>query len=89
MEGRSEFRVLPPPCGGPRETNFKTFKKEKKKKAALMVMAGFLSHQELFFGVSAEQAATNQEAQDVISQTMDSLCPPGGSAGTCGKQIKE
>lgn len=50
-----------------------------------MVMAGFLSHQELFFGVSAEEAATNQEAQDVVSQTMDSLCPPGGSAGTCGK----
>ncbi|XP_075884934.1 protection of telomeres protein 1 isoform X2 [Nelusetta ayraudi] len=37
---------------------------------------------ELFFGVSAEEAATNQEAQDVVSQTMDSLCPPGGSADT-------
>lgn len=82
MEGCSELRVLPPPCGGPRETNFKTFFL---KKAALMVMAGFLSHQGLFFGVSAEEAATNQEAQDVISQTMDSLCPLGGSAGTCGK----
>lgn len=85
MEGCSELRVLPPPCGGLRETNFKTFFKKKRKKAALMVMAGFLSHQELFFGVSAEEAATNQEAQDVVSQTMDSLCPPGGSTGTCGK----
>lgn len=37
---------------------------------------------ELFFGVSAEDAATNQEAQDVISQTMDLLCPPGGSVYT-------
>ncbi|XP_074534226.1 protection of telomeres protein 1 [Halichoeres trimaculatus] len=36
---------------------------------------------ELFFGVSAEDAAANQEAQDSICQTMDSLCPPEGSTG--------
>ncbi|XP_054476150.1 protection of telomeres protein 1 [Anoplopoma fimbria] len=36
---------------------------------------------ELFFGVSAEDVATNQEAQNSIQQTMDSLCPPGGSTG--------
>ncbi|XP_033982667.1 protection of telomeres protein 1 isoform X2 [Trematomus bernacchii] len=34
---------------------------------------------EEFFGVSAEDAAANQEAQDIISQSMDSLCPAGGS----------
>lgn len=39
-------------------------------------------HQELFFGMSAEDVAANQEAQDSIRQTMDSLCPPGGSTGT-------
>ncbi|KAK7891170.1 hypothetical protein WMY93_023133 [Mugilogobius chulae] len=41
------------------------------------------SHQctagELFFNVSAADVASNQEAQDHISQTMDSLCPPEGS----------
>lgn len=42
------------------------------------------SHQELFFGVSAEMAAASQEAQDIISQTMSSLCPPEGSTGTFG-----
>ncbi|CAK6974682.1 protection of telomeres protein 1 isoform X1 [Scomber scombrus] len=36
---------------------------------------------ELFFGVSAEEAAANQEAQNIVCQTMNSLCPPGGSAG--------
>ncbi|XP_058502201.1 protection of telomeres protein 1 isoform X1 [Solea solea] len=36
---------------------------------------------ELFFGVSAEDAAVDQEAQRRIQQTMDALCPPGGSAG--------
>ncbi|XP_053283679.1 protection of telomeres protein 1 isoform X2 [Pleuronectes platessa] len=34
---------------------------------------------ELFFGVKAEEAAANQEAQKSIHQTMDALCPPGGS----------
>ncbi|XP_051807518.1 protection of telomeres protein 1 isoform X2 [Acanthochromis polyacanthus] len=34
---------------------------------------------ESFFGVSAEDAAANQEAQNSIRQTMESLCPPGGS----------
>ncbi|XP_069384619.1 protection of telomeres protein 1 isoform X2 [Paralichthys olivaceus] len=36
---------------------------------------------ELFFSVTAEEAAANQEAQKSIHQTMDALCPPGGSAG--------
>ncbi|XP_041650565.1 protection of telomeres protein 1 isoform X2 [Cheilinus undulatus] len=36
---------------------------------------------ELFFGVSAEDAAANQEAQNSIRQMMDYLCPPGGSTG--------
>ncbi|XP_068169113.1 protection of telomeres protein 1 isoform X2 [Antennarius striatus] len=36
---------------------------------------------ELFFKVSAEEAAANQEAQNSVRQTMDSLCPPGGSTG--------
>ncbi|KAM6926549.1 protection of telomeres protein 1 isoform 1-T2 [Lycodopsis pacificus] len=36
---------------------------------------------EAFFGVSAEDVAANQEAQNRIQQTMDSLCPAGGSAG--------
>ncbi|XP_053175334.1 protection of telomeres protein 1 [Scomber japonicus] len=34
---------------------------------------------ELFFGVSAEEAAANQEAQNIVRQIMNSLCPPGGS----------
>lgn len=38
-------------------------------------------HKELFFSLLAEEAATNQEAQNSISQTMESLCPPGGSTG--------
>ncbi|XP_023143659.2 protection of telomeres protein 1 isoform X1 [Amphiprion ocellaris] len=37
------------------------------------------THAESFFGVSAEDAAANQEAQNSIRQTMESLCPPGGS----------
>ncbi|GLD61747.1 protection of telomeres protein 1 [Lates japonicus] len=36
---------------------------------------------ELFFGVLAEDAAANQEAQRSIHQTMDTLCPPEGSTG--------
>ncbi|XP_040895129.1 protection of telomeres protein 1 [Toxotes jaculatrix] len=36
---------------------------------------------ELFFRVSAEDVAANQEAQKSIHQTMDTLCPPGGSTG--------
>uniref|UniRef100_UPI0037E732BB protection of telomeres protein 1 isoform X2 n=1 Tax=Semicossyphus pulcher TaxID=241346 RepID=UPI0037E732BB len=36
---------------------------------------------ELFFSVSAEDAAANQEAQNSIRQTMDFLCPAGGSTG--------
>lgn len=36
---------------------------------------------ESFFGVSAEDIAANQEAQNSICQTMDSLCPPGGRTG--------
>ncbi|XP_039989780.1 protection of telomeres protein 1 [Xiphias gladius] len=38
---------------------------------------------ELFFSVSAEDAAANQEAQRGIHQIMDTLCPPGGSTGEC------
>ena len=38
--------------------------------------------QELFFSVSAEDAAANQEAQDRIRQTMDFLCSPDGGTGT-------
>ncbi|XP_041852864.1 protection of telomeres protein 1 isoform X2 [Melanotaenia boesemani] len=38
-------------------------------------------HAELFFDVSAEDIATNQDAQDRVRQTMDSLCPPEGSMG--------
>ncbi|KAJ7997661.1 hypothetical protein DPEC_G00214450 [Dallia pectoralis] len=34
---------------------------------------------ESFFQVSAVDAAANQEAQDVIQETMDRLCPPGRS----------
>ncbi|XP_068458308.1 protection of telomeres protein 1 [Clinocottus analis] len=36
---------------------------------------------ESFLGVSAEDAAANQEAQNSIRATMSSLCPAGGSAG--------
>nr|XP_033489962.1 protection of telomeres protein 1 [Epinephelus lanceolatus]XP_033489963.1 protection of telomeres protein 1 [Epinephelus lanceolatus] len=36
---------------------------------------------ERFFSVSAEDVASNQEAQNSIRQMMDSLCPPGGSTG--------
>ncbi|XP_035521430.1 protection of telomeres protein 1 [Morone saxatilis] len=36
---------------------------------------------ESFFRVSAEDVAANQEAQNSICQTMDSLCPAGGSTG--------
>ncbi|XP_034033238.1 protection of telomeres protein 1 [Thalassophryne amazonica] len=35
---------------------------------------------ELFFGVSAEDVAGNQEAQDSVRQTVNALCPAGGSA---------
>ncbi|KAM9854843.1 protection of telomeres protein 1 [Aulostomus maculatus] len=36
---------------------------------------------ELFFSVSAEDVAANQEAQNSIHQTMDFLCPPGSTTG--------
>ncbi|KAM3609985.1 uncharacterized protein V6R79_023460 [Siganus canaliculatus] len=36
---------------------------------------------EMFFRVSAEDAAANQEAQDAIRHAMESLCPPEGSTG--------
>ncbi|XP_059191877.1 protection of telomeres protein 1 [Centropristis striata] len=36
---------------------------------------------ESFFGVKAEEAAANQEAQNIIRQTMEFLCPAGGSTG--------
>ncbi|XP_022620315.1 protection of telomeres protein 1 isoform X1 [Seriola dumerili] len=36
---------------------------------------------ELFFNVSADDVAANQEAQNIIHQTMDTLCPPGGGTG--------
>uniref|UniRef100_A0A8C5HC73 Protection of telomeres protein 1 n=1 Tax=Gouania willdenowi TaxID=441366 RepID=A0A8C5HC73_GOUWI len=36
-------------------------------------------HAEMFFNVSAEDVAANQEAQDHISRTMNALCPKGGS----------
>ncbi|XP_028441116.1 protection of telomeres protein 1 isoform X2 [Perca flavescens] len=36
---------------------------------------------EAFFGVLAEDVAANQEAQNIIHQTMDSLCPAEGSTG--------
>uniref|UniRef100_A0A8C2WJ91 Protection of telomeres protein 1 n=1 Tax=Cyclopterus lumpus TaxID=8103 RepID=A0A8C2WJ91_CYCLU len=42
---------------------------------------------ESFFGVSAEDAAANQEAQNSIRQTMASLCPAGGSTGTSGSRV--
>uniref|UniRef100_A0A3Q2YU84 Protection of telomeres protein 1 n=1 Tax=Hippocampus comes TaxID=109280 RepID=A0A3Q2YU84_HIPCM len=41
----------------------------------------FLWRDESFFDVSADDAATNQEAQDQIQRTMDSLCPPKGAGG--------
>lgn len=34
---------------------------------------------ELFFNVSAEDVAVNQDSQNHICQTLDSLCPPEGS----------
>lgn len=40
-------------------------------------------HQELFFGVTAEDAAANQEAQSCVSRMVESMCPPEGSTGTC------
>nr|XP_020449145.1 protection of telomeres protein 1 isoform X2 [Monopterus albus] len=36
---------------------------------------------ELFFNVSAEDVAANQEAQNSVRQTVETLCPPGGSTG--------
>lgn len=42
----------------------------------------FCVSQELFFGLSAEDSAVNQEAQRYIEQTMALLCPPEGSKGT-------
>ncbi|XP_061578168.1 protection of telomeres protein 1 [Cololabis saira] len=36
---------------------------------------------ELFLGVSAEDIAVNQEAQNHMCQTMDSLCPPESRTG--------
>lgn len=47
----------------------------------------FFFHQESFFGVSAEDASANQEAQNSICQIMDSLCPPGGNVGMSVKPI--
>uniref|UniRef100_A0A3Q4HGG2 Protection of telomeres protein 1 n=2 Tax=Neolamprologus brichardi TaxID=32507 RepID=A0A3Q4HGG2_NEOBR len=44
-------------------------------------------HAESFFGVSAEDASANQEAQNSICQIMDSLCPPGGNVGMSVKPI--
>ncbi|XP_054878707.1 protection of telomeres protein 1 isoform X2 [Poeciliopsis prolifica] len=38
-------------------------------------------HAELFFNVAATDISTNQEAQNTIHQTMDTLCPPEGSIG--------
>ncbi|XP_008302733.1 protection of telomeres protein 1 [Stegastes partitus] len=38
-------------------------------------------HAESFFNVSAEDAAASEEAQNSICQTMESLCPAGGSMG--------
>lgn len=40
-------------------------------------------HQELFFGVTAEDAAANQEAQSRVCRIVESICPPEGSTGTC------
>ncbi|KAG7219646.1 hypothetical protein INR49_018922 [Caranx melampygus] len=37
---------------------------------------------EQFFSVSAEDAPANQETQRIVQQTMDTLCPPGGSTGS-------
>lgn len=50
----------------------------------MVLMLGVASscHQELFFGVMAEDAAANQESQSCIYQMLESLCPPGGSTGT-------
>ena len=44
--------------------------------------------QELFFNVSAEEAAFSQEQQNIIQKTMDALCPPGEGTGT-GKTTKQ
>lgn len=41
-----------------------------------------LCHQELFFGVTAEDAAANQESQSRVCRVLERLCPPGGSTGT-------
>lgn len=38
--------------------------------------------QELFFGVAAEDAAANQEAQSHVCRIVESICPPEGSTGT-------
>ncbi|XP_032403048.1 protection of telomeres protein 1 isoform X3 [Xiphophorus hellerii] len=38
-------------------------------------------HAELFFNVAATDISTNQEAQNSIHQTMDTLCPAEGSIG--------
>uniref|UniRef100_H3CYH8 Protection of telomeres protein 1 n=1 Tax=Tetraodon nigroviridis TaxID=99883 RepID=H3CYH8_TETNG len=36
---------------------------------------------ELFFGVTAEDAAANQESQSSVCRTLESLCPKEGSSG--------
>lgn len=49
----------------------------------LMLTVGVVcSRQELFFGVTAEDAAANQESQSCVCRTLESLCPPEGSTGT-------
>lgn len=53
----------------------------------LVVSFTLFFHQESFFGVSAEDASANQEAQNSICQIMDSLCPPGGNVGMSVKPI--
>uniref|UniRef100_A0A3Q3CJ05 Protection of telomeres protein 1 n=1 Tax=Haplochromis burtoni TaxID=8153 RepID=A0A3Q3CJ05_HAPBU len=48
----------------------------------------FFFHQESFFGVSAEDASANQEAQNSICQIMDSLCPPGGNVASWSEKLR-
>ncbi|XP_029952216.1 protection of telomeres protein 1-like isoform X1 [Salarias fasciatus] len=38
------------------------------------------THAESFFRVSAESVAVDQKSQDLVCQTLEALCPPGGSA---------
>lgn len=70
MEGRSEFPSGRGACSEP--------------VAVVMLTLGVAGScpQELFFGVTAEEAAANQESQSRVCRVLESLCPPEGSGGT-------